>query len=133
MYDLIKFAKSDPRGSCECVLANGLVKYAYAPSRNWGIDGFYDKVHEARLEFDKELLNTLYSKKWQEVYDSIQTTGKYEVTVEDLKQYIKDYYTYISNKVKDLSNTYIFTPSLKEILNRIDTAFEIRTDEYKKI
>lgn len=132
LYNLILSAKSDPRGSCECVLANRLVKYAYAPSRNWGIDSFYDKVHEARLEFDKELLDTLYSKKWQEVYDSIQTTGKYEVTVEDLKQYTKDYYTYISNKVKDLSNTYIFTPSLKEILNRVDTAFAISTDEYKK-
>ena len=132
LYDLIKYAESDPRGSCECVLANRLVKYAYAPSRNWGINSFYDKVHEARLEFDKELLNTLYSKKWQEVYDSIQTTGKYEVTMEDLRQGSIDYYTYISNKVKDLSNTYIFTPSLTEILNRLDTAFAISTDEYKK-
>lgn len=132
LYNLILSAKSDPRGSCECVLANRLVKYAYAPSRNWGINSFYDKVHEARLEFDKELLNTLYSKKWQEVYDSIQTTGKYEVTMEDLKQGSIDYYTYISNKVKDLSNTYVFTPSLKEILDRINTAFAISTDKYKK-
>ena len=132
LYNLIEYAESDPRGSCECVLANRLVKYAYTPSKNWHIYDFYSDIEKARKEFDMKLLDTLYSKKWKEVYDSIQTTGKYEVTVEDLKQYTKDYYTYISNKVKELSNTYIFTPSLKEILDRINTAFSIPAYEYKK-
>lgn len=132
LFNLIESAESDPRGSCECVLANKLVKYAYAPSRNWGIHNFYIDIEKARREFDMKLLDTLYSKKWKEVYDSIQTTGKYEVTVEDLKQYTKDYYTYVSNKVKELSNTYVFTPSLEEILERIDTAFAIDTNEYQK-
>jgi hypothetical protein len=132
LFNLIGSAESDPRGSCECVLANKLVKYAYAPSRNWGIHDFYIDIEEARRKFDMKLLDTLYSKKWKEVYDSIQTTGKYEVTVEDLKQYTKDYYTYVSNKVKELSNTYVFTPSLEEILERIDTAFAIDTNEYQK-
>lgn len=132
LFNLIESAESDPRGSCECVSANKLVKYAYAPSRNWDIHDFYIDIEEARKEFDMKLLDTLYSKKWKEVYDSIQTTGKYEVTVEDLKQYTKDYYTYVSNKVKELSNTYVFTPSLEEILERIDTAFAIDTNEYQK-
>lgn len=132
LFNLIESAESDPRGSCECVLANKLVKYAYAPSRNWDIHDFYIDIEEARKEFDMKLLDTLYSKKWKEVYDSIQATGKYEVTVEDIKQYTKDYYTYVSNRIKELSNTYVFTPSLEEILERIDTAFAIDTNEYQK-
>lgn len=127
LYKTLEPAKWDPRGSCECIIASRLVKYAYAPSRNWGINSFYDKIHEARLEFDKELLTTLYSKKWKEVYNSIQTTGKYEVTMEDLKQGSIDYYSYVKSKAPDLVS---YSIQIDEIIEKINKAFNIK--EYQK-
>jgi len=104
LYNLVKRALDDPRGTCECVIANYLIKYAYVPSLSWGVTEFYNKIHESRLNFDTDLVNTLYYNNWQKVYDAIRIYGKYKVTLDDIKNGVTKYYIYREEQVSKLSN-----------------------------